>query len=105
MREELDDAVRPFVDAVVAQVARPLGVRDVPASAEARVRAVVANLIARASDPTPAARVPAELLVADLVLLAAFFQNVDLLYDGGYAHADAVSMLVMHALELLDRTG
>jgi hypothetical protein len=43
----------------------------------------------------------AEQLRTDLVLLAAVFQNIDLLYRDGYPHADAVSEIVMRALASL----
>ena len=39
-------------------------------------------------------------LAGDPALLAAFFQNVDLLYAGQFFCADAVSALILRALEL-----
>lgn len=93
----------PFVEAVVVQLVYPLG-GPAPASPEEAERAVgdrvVAMLGASTADPHFTARAAAD-LAADAALLAAFFQNVDLLHSHRCPHADAVSLLVMAALERL----
>lgn len=52
-------------------------------------------------DPGAAARV----LIAEPVLFAAFFQNLDLLYDAADPGADATSAIVLAALELAGHAG
>jgi hypothetical protein len=99
-------AALPFAGAVVRQldgVPEPGGgtrPRD-PAATAGSVAALVRGC-ERADGPAGGA--PAA-LAADPPLLAAFFQNVDLLYRHGYPHADAVGALVMGAVELLDEAG
>jgi hypothetical protein len=93
----------PFLEAVVVQAAFPLGL-DLPADERVEREREVAGLAlelllgaeaAGAADPGAAAA----RLRRDPALLAAFFQNVDLLYRHAFAGADAVSLLVMRALE------
>ena len=45
----------------------------------------------------------AQQLVDQPVLLSVLFQNVDLLYEHGHPGADALSLVIMKALEILDR--
>lgn len=89
---------------MVAQLARPGGTAATPTEEERVVERVLAVLrLARRASPTdPGPERAGESLAHDTVLLAAFFQNVDLLYDHGYRHADAVSLAVMHAVSLLE---
>jgi hypothetical protein len=89
----------PFAEAVVMQMARPAG--DPPDAARERDTALrVARLLAlRERPPSVADRRASSLLQEDAVLLAAFFQNVDLLYDAGDPEADRVSRWIMTALE------
>lgn len=89
-------AALPFLEAVAAQLGSPLvpGGRDrSPArEREAALRAVRV-LQTAAGGPDAAAL----LLAADPALLAAFFGNVDLLFEAGYPGADAVGMAVVQA--------
>lgn len=87
-----------FADAVLAQAGRPLGAAPDPAREE-RVADALARLLdlARERDAPAAAAVP--VLLADPLLLAACFQNVDLLYDAGAPQGDRVGDWVMAALE------
>lgn len=102
----LDDgaAALPFARAVVTQLARAPGAAAAPAE-ERRVAEEVAAVLRLARPESRGDAGPeraGERLAADATLLAAFFQNVDLLYDHGYRHADAVSLAVMHAVSLLE---
>lgn len=83
-------AALPFLDAVAAQVARHGG----------EERAAGERALALLRDPD-APDAPAR-LVAEPPMLAAFFQNVDLLYLHHDPRADRVAGLVMRALELLE---
>jgi hypothetical protein len=65
------------------------------------VRRRVRRLVADSADDG-AAEDAARGLAADAVMLASFFQNVDLLYGHGFARADAVSGVIMRAVELLE---
>jgi hypothetical protein len=80
----------PFASAVVAQLAGGAG-------GEAEIARRVAAMV-RASGVGPP-EVAAEALCADPPLFAAFFQNLDLLFAAPAPEADAVSGLVMAALE------
>jgi hypothetical protein len=91
-----EESALTFLAAVVAQAALPLGLR-VPEPELAGRESRVASLALAVLDPADAAA--AERLRGEPVLLAAFFQNIDLLYRHGYPRADAVAMLVMRALE------
>jgi hypothetical protein len=107
LRETLDKAgagtALPFVEATVLQAAHPLGTNvTAPGAAEREWR--TANLtLELLLDAVPAVRAPSEdaaaRLRAEPRLLAAFFQNIDLLYQHGFPYADAVSGLVLRALE------
>ena len=66
---------------------------------EHRIAQRVAALVA---DPDGAEGVAA--LARDAEMLSSFFQNVDLLYAASSPRADAVALLVMRALEIVDRT-
>jgi hypothetical protein len=82
----------PFAAAVVAQLAW-----GGEAGAEAAVAHRVAAMVrAAAAGPLPVA---AAELRADPPLFAAFFQNLDLLFAAPVPESDAVSALVMAALE------
>jgi hypothetical protein len=99
-------AALPFAAAVVRQlegVPEPGGGTRLRApAASARTVAALVRGCERPGGPADGA--PAA-LAADPPLLAAFFQNVDLLYRYGHPHADAVGALVMRALEALDEAG
>lgn len=108
-RALLRQALRPgtatlaFAEAVLVQVTRPPGLLLDPAREEAvasRIRALVdaAEGAGEARQPGPE-----HLLAGDPELLAAFFQNVDLLYAADDPSADRISGWIMGALELLDR--
>lgn len=97
------DAAAPFIAAVAVQLAR--ATESAPPDEERSVaeRAVAVLRLAHRSPRAEAGPERAgELLGGDVALLAAFFQNVDLLYEHGYTHADAVSLAVMHAVSLLE---
>lgn len=105
--EEGTGAVLPFLEAVVQQAALPLGEAVPVAEAPERERRTTEQvvellLVARSAMGEQGEKYPdeaAERLRAHPLLLAAFFQNIDLLYQHGYPHADAVSLLIMRALE------
>jgi len=102
---ELGPRALPFATAVVAQVAHPLGA---PAAAHPsrRERAVgrrLVRLLAASVGDAPAVERAADALAGDPPLLAAAFQNVDLLYAHACPAADRVSLLVMGAIERLGR--
>lgn len=100
----VDGAALPFIAAVAGQLARSADPAS-PASEERRVAERVVALLRLAGGAPSADAGPeraGELLGGDVVLLAAFFQNVDLLYEHGYDQADAVSLAIMHALSLLE---
>lgn len=89
----------PFAEAVVMQLARPAG-DPTDAERERDTASRVAGLLAlREGVATSTDRQASSLLREDAVLLAAFFQNVDLLYDSGDPQADRVSRWIMTALE------
>ena len=104
-----DPTLDPFVAAVVRQLAYPpaTAVPDgvVAGDGDARAESVAGalrRLVADAAAAGDRVETAAAKLAADVTLLASLFQNVDLLYEHGYAQADAVSMLVMRAMEKLD---
>jgi hypothetical protein len=98
-----DPPLRAFVDAVVQHLSFASG--ETGADVRRTLRARVAGLVDTALDD---GRVEdgARALLADPALLASFFQNIDLLYEGaGYAHADAVAAMVMRAVERMGGAG
>jgi hypothetical protein len=104
------DSARAFAESAIRQCAYPLGEPAVHQPCEAETTAMEAVLAvlrsAAATDPPrrgmlPGAESEAH-LERDPILLAAVFQNVDLLYRHGFPHADGVSALVMQALAALD---
>lgn len=94
LRSELPgaEAMLPFAAAVVAQLARGADARGEAAAA----RRVGAMVRAAAAGPLDVAAAD---LCTDSPLFAAFFQNLDLLFAAPVPEADAVSGLVMVALE------
>jgi hypothetical protein len=87
-------AALPFVAAAAGQLAAPLEVGG---------RAPAPGALREASERVLGVlRAAGARLAADPRLAAVFFQNVDLLYGGGFRHADAVSLAVMHALGLME---
>lgn len=86
-----------FAAEVTGQAAHRHGTGRDPAAEEQAVGSLVLDLVLRPRAPDAPAR-----LAAAPPLLAAFFQNVDLLYEHHDPGADAVSGLVMHALEILE---
>ena len=92
----------PFAEEVVRQVAHPLGAEPSPdpEGDEARTAGQVLELLGGAFEGTPQARAAAaRRLGLDGTMLAAFFQNLDLLEDCTRGHAGAVAALVAEALE------
>lgn len=100
------DSALPFILAASEQAAHRLGWGDEPDDArrEADAFGTAATLVerataaARARDDIALDEAAIELATAP-AMLAAFFQNIDLLYDSGFEDADAVSALIMRALE------
>lgn len=104
-------ALMPFAAAVLAQAGRPLGAPADPAR-EMHVAETLVRLLAGGSAGTivaegaarprhaPAAEPIGELL-ADPLLLSAFFQNIDLLDETGSVEGDRVAAWVMAALEAI----
>lgn len=82
----------PFAAAVVRQLTRhPAEEPLAPAAVAQRV----VDLLLAAERGDEAAE---HALAADHAMLAAFFQNVDLLYQHGHPTADSVSALILQAL-------
>lgn len=107
LAEEAADVAAPFVEAVTLQASRPLGVPDTgvnPAERERRTARTVLEMLrlATAAEVDGGASGAAEALSRYPELHAAFFQNIDLLYEHGYIHADPVAVLVMRAVERLE---
>lgn len=94
------EGVAAFVEAVLAQLT--LADQDGSAGTERYSRAAepIVRLVnaAAAGDPQQAARE----MLSDLPLLAAAFQNVDILHASGYPGADAVSLAIMAAIAELE---
>jgi hypothetical protein len=97
LRSELAgaEAMIPFASAVVTQLARGAEV-----GADMEIARRVAAMV-RASSTGPL-EVAAEALRSDPPLFAAFFQNLDLLFGAPVPESDAVSGLVMAALERVE---
>lgn len=85
-----------FLDAVAHQVAHRLGGGGVDRS-EADVRDAAERLLEWSRDDRR--EDAAHELAVDAVMLAAFFQNIDLLYSSDYTHSDAVALMLGRALE------
>ena len=100
----LDREVQAFVEAVVLQTARPLGTaprRGIVQRESELVGRVTALLEASVGGDERLVPAATE-LAADPELLSAFFQNLDLLPPSGAPLGDAVAMLVVMALGLLE---
>ena len=87
----------PFVAAVVGQLSRSMD--DAGAGAQEQLEWLsdrLANILAASeqSDHEPAIG----LMMEDPVLLAAIFQNIDLLYAHDYPWADAISVMTLEAV-------
>lgn len=87
----------PFVQAVVTQLSR--GIEEPGAGAQQQVEWLTERLtsILIRLEQGESATISEE-LVLDPLLLASIFQNIDLLYEHGYPHADALSMLTLEAI-------
>jgi hypothetical protein len=92
-----------FAEAICAQLLGPAGaLGDAPDAEREALTERVATVVlesARARDDALALR-----LLGEPALAAAFFENLDLLYDSPSAYADAVGALVMRVLELAPGT-
>lgn len=101
-------ALAPFLDAVSRQVAYGLGAD--PHSSDAETRAIDAEERAMTvlqdagavGEPSTSEGVDAAArrLLAEPPMLAAFFQNLDLLFEHRASGAEAVARLLMRAMEL-----
>lgn len=107
------EAALPFVRAVISQLLAPYDAGGTPPAAE-QVRQLGDRVVAmvqaasEASAERSAAAQPeavATALALDAPMLAAFFQNIDLLYEAECPDANAVSTTVMRALERLEGSG
>ena len=116
-REELGaeaDSLLPFLKAVTEQAAYRLG-DDLPAAGDSalerrvgeRALALVreAGLAGSADAPPGRADAAAGRLANDPALLAAFFQNVDLLFIHDVPAAEQVAALVLEATARIDAPG
>jgi hypothetical protein len=102
----VNECLKEFLDTVAEQAVRQLGWRDSEGRGDSASNArEVARLLVEdavgASEERHDVRLDraARELAHAPPLLAAFYQNIDLLYGCGYESADAVSALVMRALE------
>lgn len=87
----------PFVEAVVTQLAR--GIEEPGAGAQQQVEWLtdrLTSILIRLEQGEPASI--SKELVLDPLLLASIFQNIDLLYEHRYPHADALSMVTLEAV-------
>lgn len=92
-----------FAEEVVREIAHPLGSEESrdPGADEALAAQRVLRLIDAAFGGVPAVRDDAARRLADdPPMLAAFFQNLDLLVDCERGHAGAVAALVAAALDM-----
>lgn len=95
-----------FIEEVVAQRARAIGREPVDGDDGEAVRlaAHVLRLIEQgAAGEAGISRAAAE-LASDHALLAAFFQNLDLLPPGRDPHVDAIALMVGEAIQRLSET-
>jgi hypothetical protein len=99
---EAGRAALPFLEAVAAQLGSPLerGGRDRSPAREWEAALRAAGVLRAATAPPGEGGGPdaaALLLGGDPGLLAAFFGNVDLLFESGFPGADAVGTAVVQA--------
>jgi hypothetical protein len=89
-----DHRAARFIDAATSQVARATGSPGTqpPDPIAERIAGMIRAVEQGDSESVRTA------LSADPVILAAFFQNVDLLYTDSHEHADVVSMVILEAL-------
>jgi hypothetical protein len=92
-------AALPFLTAIVEQIGRSDEVRSTTVAPSLEGQHTVAGVLSLLREPESADA--ADRLAGDRLMLAAFFQNIDLLYEHGYEEADAVAALVMHGVERL----
>ena len=110
VREALDatplgDAGLAFVEAVIVQRAYPLGEQMTPDSVtEEQVAEKVACLVTWSDMEDEAKSHAAKALASDPALLAAFFQNLDLLPTNGPPPVGQIALLVAGALQWLADT-
>ncbi len=99
---EAGGAALPFLEAVAAQLGSPLvpGGRDRSPARERKVALRAIRVLKAAAAPPGEGGGPdaaALLLGGDPGLLAAFFGNVDLLFENGFPGVDAVGTAVVQA--------
>ena len=99
LEKEGRTAALPFLTAIAEQIGQADGKQSATAEPLLEGQHTVENALLLLRQPEAADA--ADRLATDPVMLAAFFQNVDLLYEHGYREADAVAALVMHAVERL----
>lgn len=95
------DPALPFARAVLVQVALAPGAERDPEDELSTAHAIAGVLMMPEGPIDSAGPTPARALAGDPVLLAAFFQNIDLLYDAGSPHADRVSGWIMEAVGMV----
>jgi hypothetical protein len=92
----------PFAREIVLQTAFPLGSAATPADAEiVAVRAVI-DMLRSAAEGSVDLSLPMNGSVFHTRFVAAVFQNLDLLYESDFPHADAVSAAVLQAVWTAD---
>ena len=102
----LGEEIVEFVDAVALLVAHPLGGATAREGAfELSTADRVLRLLERSLGGEAVVTDAAGELAAEPEMLAAFFQNLDLLPAGGHPAADAIPLLVVLALSRLEEMG
>lgn len=93
-----------FVEAVVEQAVHRLGPERSPvlAGATASMGKRVVSFLEAAAEGEPSRTRAAEELAGEPVILAAFYQNLDLLPAASSAPADAIALLVLTTLALME---
>jgi hypothetical protein len=93
-----------FVEAVVEHAVHRLGRErsGVLAGATASMARRVVSFLEAATEGEPSRARAAEELAGEPAILAAFYQNLDLLPAAGFAPADAIALLVLTALALME---
>ena len=102
----MDDSAMGFIETTAEQAAQRLGwgMHAEESRRDADAHGTAWSLVERAVSATRAEDIraldeAAFELASSPPMLAAFYQNVDLLYNAGFPDADAVSALIMRALE------
>jgi hypothetical protein len=90
LRRESPAGALRFCRAVLRQVTHPLGASPRPEREAMALAQQLVQVLRDASAGGSPTRAPLE-----PELLSAIFQNLDLLYEDGFAHADGISLLLI----------